>query len=95
MGRRRKPAVSPEEPPRGRVVERPDGFYWEATGEDKPYGPFPTREEAREDMLSAGGEAPEPGETLQEAESEIGMSDWVDPDTGIPAEDNVPRLEDH
>jgi hypothetical protein len=95
MGRRRLPAVSPEEAPRGRVVERPDGFYWEATGEAKPYGPFPTREEAQDDMLSAGGEAPEPGESLQEAESEIGISDWVDPDTGIPAEDNVPHIEDH
>jgi hypothetical protein len=95
MGRRRLPAVSPEEAPRGRVVERPDGFYWEATGEAKPYGPFPTRDEAQDDMLSAGGEAPEPGESLQEAESEIGISDWVDPDTGIPAEDNVPHIEDH
>jgi hypothetical protein len=94
MGRRKKPAVSPEEAPRGSVVERPDGFYWEATGEAKPYGPFPTRAEAQDDMLSAGGEAPEPGESLQEAESEIGISDWVDPDTGIPAEDNVPHIED-
>jgi hypothetical protein len=35
------------------------------------------------------------GETLQEAESEIGISEWIDPDTGVPAEDNIPRLEDH
>jgi hypothetical protein len=77
------------------VVERPDGFYWEATGEAKPYGPFPTRDEAQDDMLSAGGEAPEPGESLQEAESELGIADWIDPDTGGPAEDNVPHIEDH
>ena len=31
----------------------------------------------------------------REAESEIGVSEWIDPDTGDPAEDNIPRLEDH
>jgi hypothetical protein len=23
------------------------------------------------------------------------MAEWIDPDTGVPAEDHVPRLEDH
>jgi hypothetical protein len=32
---------------------------------------------------------------LQEAESEIGVSEWIDPETGGPAEDSVPRIEDH
>jgi len=95
MGLKKKPAVSPEEAPRGRVVERPDGYYWEAKGEEKAYGPFPTRDEALDDMLSAGGESLEPGESLQEAESELGIADWIDPDTGGPAEDNVPHIEDH
>jgi hypothetical protein len=27
-----------------------------------------------------------PGETLAEAESEIGVADWIDPDSGEPAE---------
>jgi len=37
----------------------------------------------------------EPGETLAEAETEIGMSDWVDPDTGLPAEENwTPKEKD-
>lgn len=95
MGLKKKPAVPPEEAPRGRVVERPDGFYWEAKGEEKAYGPFPTRAEAEAAMLSAGGEDLEPGESLQEAESELGISEWIDPDTGGPAEDNIPRIEDH
>lgn len=95
MGLKKKPAVSPEEAPRGRVVERPDGFYWEAKDEEKAYGPFPTRAEADADMLSADGEDLEPGESLQEAESELGICDWIDPDTGGPAEDNVPHIEDH
>jgi len=94
MGSKKKAVVSPEEAPRGRVLERPDGFYWEAKGEEKAYGPFPTSAEAESAMLSAGGEDLEPGESLQEAESEIGMTDWIDPDTGGPAEDNVPRLEE-
>ena len=53
--------------------------------------------QAEADML-AGGAAEgefEPGESLQEAESELGISEWIDPDSGVPAEDNVPRLEDH
>jgi hypothetical protein len=40
-------------------------------------------------------EAQEPGESLQEAEAEIGISDWIDPDTGEPAEANVHHFEDH
>ena len=76
-------------------MERPDGFYWEAKDEGKIYGPFATRAEADADMLSAGDEELAPGESLQEAESELGVSEWIDPDTGGPAEDNVPRIEDH
>jgi hypothetical protein len=34
-------------------------------------------------------------EALHEVESELGISEWIDPDTGGPAEDSVPRLEDH
>lgn len=46
-------------------------------------------------MEAGGEEAPEPGETLEEAESEIGIADHVDPDTGELAEEERPRLEDH
>jgi len=94
MGSKKKPAALRDETPRGRVVERPDGFYWEAKGEDKAYGPFPTRADADADMLSAGDEELGPAESLQEAESEIGMAEWIDPDTGGPAEDNVPHIEE-
>jgi len=37
----------------------------------------------------------EDGEPLEEAESDIGIADWIDPDTGEPAEDSVPHIEDH
>jgi hypothetical protein len=46
--------------------------------------------------MELGGERNlEPGETLAEAENEIGMSDFIDSETGGPAEEGVPRLEDH
>ena len=88
------PAASKEEAPRGRIIERPDGFYWQAGGEEE-YGPFPTRGEAEADMQSAGDGEFAPPDTLQEAESELGISEWIDPDSGVPAEDSVPRIEDH
>jgi hypothetical protein len=34
----------------------------------------------------------EPGETLEQAEDELGISDWIDPETGQPGEDSF-RLE--
>jgi|SRR5689334_17261427 hypothetical protein len=79
----------------GRVVERPDGFYWEkAKGES--HGPYATLAEAEADMLADGAaDELEDTETLQEAESELGIAEWIDPDTGGPAEDHIPRLEDH
>ena len=92
MKRKKAAPVSREEVPSGHVIERPDGFYWKDGTEQ--YGPFPTREEAAADMQTSESGI-EPGETLQEAESELGLSEWIDPDTGGPAEDSVPRIEDH
>lgn len=77
----------------GRIIERADGFYWLSLKGEAQSGPFTTRAEAELDLQSGGGEL-EIGD-LQEAESEIGISEWIDPDTGGPAEDSVPRLEDH
>ena len=96
MARRKKTSVSRDKVADEPILKRPDGFYWQReSGELR--GPFVTRAEAEADRL-AGGVAEEEfdaGETLQEAESEIGMAEWIDPDTGGPAEDHVPRLEDH
>ncbi len=98
MQRRRKAAVSAAESVPGRVLERPDGFYWESRESKELRGPFETRAEAEADLLAGGGadgEFDPAADTLQEAESEVGISEWIDPDTGDPAEDNVPRIEDH
>lgn len=77
-----------------RIVERPDGFYWLDPETSLEFGPFPTAAEARADMESTDESGFEPGETPGEAEAELGISDWIDPETGEPAEDSVPRLED-
>jgi hypothetical protein len=35
-----------------------------------------------------------PGDTLQEAEHEIGIADWIDAETGEPAEGDSPHLQE-
>jgi|SRR5918996_234014 hypothetical protein len=107
MPRRKKPEVAKlpepvdepqveEQPIAARVIKRPDGYYWEATGRD-PRGPFATRTEAEADLLAGGTteEDLEAEDGLHEAESELGISDWIDPDTGGPAEDHVPHIDDN
>ena len=91
----RKIPQAPPEDDHTRIVERPDGFYWQAQDGGREYGPFATLIEADLDMQADREGAPEPGETLQEAESEIGISEHVDPDTGEPTEEQRPRLEDN
>ena len=101
MKRKREPesapqdeAEAPAEQPAGRIVERPDGFYWQAKEGGEEYGPFETRAEAEADLLS-DGEPVADVDAVHEAESELGISEWIDPESGEPAEDSVPRIEDH
>jgi len=74
-----------------RVVERPDGFYWQDEFSAKLYGPFPTLTDAMQDMQYREDSDYEEGESLQEAEAEIGIADWVDPETGELAEGFTPH----
>lgn len=78
-----------------RIISRPDGFYWQDSRDDEAIGPFLTREDALADMQFNADSDVEPGETLAEAEAEIGIADWIDQETGAPAEESVPRLEEH
>lgn len=92
--------VIPETPAnfdRTRIVERPDGIYWQDAEIAAEYGPYPSLVEAVADMQEAGSDnvATTLWDTLQEAESELGIADWIDPDTGGLAEDGVPHLEEH
>jgi hypothetical protein len=74
------------------IVERPDGFYWQEKESDKVFGPFATLLEAIQDMEYNAESDYEPGETLEQAEEEIGISDWIDRETGQPGEESF-RLE--
>lgn len=75
------------------IVEHPDGFYWVAPDGRQQFGPFASAEEARADRDMASDEDPNPGASLREAEDEIGIADWIDPDTGELAEGrSVPHL---
>lgn len=79
-----------------RIISRPDGHHWLSLDGRREFGPFDSFEEALADMQADAEEtAVEPGETLQEAELELGISDWIDPDSGVPAEgQSTPRLHD-
>ena len=74
------------------VLERPDGFYWQAPGLAE-VGPFETYELACASRDAVGDEVMGRSETLQ-AERDIGINDWLDAETGAPAEgQSPPRLE--
>jgi hypothetical protein len=87
--------MTPAEFDRTRVIERPDGVYWQSKDGGREYGPFATLLDAVADMQARDDGAPEPGETLAEAESEIGIAEYLDSETGEPAEEERPRLEEH
>lgn len=78
-----------------RVMARPDGFYWVADDGRQEFGPFVTAVQALAALRDGIETTPEPGETVAEAAAEIGVAEWVDPDTGEPAEDVVTRIEEH
>ncbi len=73
-----------------RIRSRPDGYYWVAIDGRQEIGPFDSYAEALADMDSGDAGGWTPGETLAEAESELGVSDWIDPDSGAPAEGMSP-----
>ena len=81
-----------------RIIERPDGFYWQDDADGREYGPFQTMVEAVADMQLADGEAgADEADTddLREAGDVLGVPDWVDPDTGQLADDERTRTDDH
>lgn len=77
------------------LIDRPDGFYWRSLDGKQEFGPFETLELARADLEASDVAESSSIEALQEAESEIGVADWIDPDTGEPAEGlSAPHLSD-
>lgn len=78
-----------------RVVERADGYHWMALDGRQEFGPFQTHAEALSDMSASDELALAPQSVLHEVEKEIGIADWIDPETGEPAEGGCPpRLDE-
>lgn len=87
-------ADEPQDDALQRIVLRPDGYHWTSPDGHQEFGPFATLEAALADMGSAEDGAIEPGESLAEAEQELGIAGWLDPDTGAPAEATQTRIEE-
>jgi len=77
------------------VLERPDGFYLQWKSGSREKGPFATLVEAIESERPDDEADADSLAALAEAEADLGVADWIDPETHAPAEDGVPRLEDH
>ena len=76
------------------VIERPDGYYGHAPDGHQGCGPFESYELAQADRDAVGVEALAPGETSQETVHEIGVDDWIAAETGSPADDEPPHLQE-
>lgn len=91
--------TTPPEYDATRVIERPDGYYWQAQDEAREHGPFRTLMEAVADMEasdeSLDDALDDTAEAVREAEELLGVPEWIDPDTGELADDEWTRLEDH
>jgi hypothetical protein len=87
------PTIESQQDPN--LFERPDGWYWAAPDGHQEFGPFSSRALAGADRDRFDQQGVDGPETVQEAESEIGMSDWIDAETGQPAEgQSPPHLEE-
>lgn len=82
--------VEPRDGDSGEIVERPDGFYWKAPDGLAEFGPFGSFELARADRDAQDDEPPDYGDALHEAERDIGINEWIDVETGEPAEGESP-----
>ena len=76
-------------------IERPNGVYWRAASGAAEYGPFATLAEATADAEGREDPTFQATDSVAEAEAEVGISEWIDPDTGAPADESTPRIEDH
>lgn len=78
--------VAEEQDDPGEIAQRPDGYYWQAPDGLAEFGPFESHELARADRDAAGDDS----EALRQAEGDIGINDWIDLETGEPAEGQSP-----
>ncbi len=59
---------------RTRVIERPDGFYWQDKDTDRIYGPFPSLWEAMEDMKFTQDPDADGEDGLEVPDADIGIA---------------------
>jgi hypothetical protein len=78
-----------------RVIERPDGFWVVSAKGGPEAGPYASLVEAIEEHGTPEEDELESEDTLAEVEAQLGVSDWIDPETSAPAEDSVPHIEEH
>ncbi|HET8870169.1 MAG TPA: hypothetical protein VFM48_06965 [Aquabacterium sp.] len=89
----RKVKVPPAPLAEPTILERPDGYYWQSDDGRQDFGPFETYEQALADRDAASEESLAPISALHESEEAIGVANWIDPETGEPAEgESPPRL---
>lgn len=84
------------------VVKRADGYWWKTPDGLRLVGPFRSRAEAlfdRDDkvdeLLDFLQDDDDFVEDLRLAEDELGVPDWVDPETGMLADECWTRTEQH
>ena len=93
--RGKKDAETAPEDDRIQFIERPNGVFWRTASSATEYGPFATLAEATADAEGREDPTFQATDSVAEAEAEAGISEWIDPDTGAPAEESGPRIEDH
>ena len=84
------------------IIEGEAGFYWRDSETDALVGPFRTHAAAVADRDSPGPAyddpddlaAPADADAVHEAEAEIGIEDFIDPDTGEPTHGYEPHVRD-
>ena len=92
--KRGKKAEAAAEDDRVQFIERPNGVYWR-TASSEENGPFATLAEATADAEGREDPTFQATDSVAEAEAEVGISEWIDPDTGEPGDESHPRIEDH
>lgn len=82
------------------IVESEEGFFWRDSETDTLVGPFRTRAAAVADRdspgpaVDTGYDAAAEADAVHEVEAEIGIDDFIDPDTGEPTHGYEPHVRD-
>jgi len=74
-----------------KVMERPGGFYWKIKGARSEFGPFATLLDAITDMEAHA----DPDYSSEFDDTDIGITVWMDPETGRPPEAAILHVEEY